>query len=317
MFCSHWQSSHHTFEEDVQRRLFHCSLLSSCYQQHLGNTTFPIITNSGSRICLPDPFKRRPCSPACGTQRRFCHGRCVYGGSACLFGPCTASPYREGAGYTCSQLAMEAEEDECRGQCGDISTGAGAAACQQCLTNIIDPSCQLLSGADCWYCGGSILEKWRQCSSSDLSSVAMIDCISQAIVPSCRSCICTLFCYWSPTGDLCKSCLDQPQLASLFLHHQHCPQGWVYSEASSSCLKTFNQEKPWSFAKSFCENGGGALAQPKTTSTIQAVLEAVNLLGAGGLHWLGGQQSGEDFLWVGDNSVVDSSNWAQGFPVSG
>ena len=24
-----------------------------------------------------------------------------------------------------------------------------------------------------------------------------------------------------------------------------------------------------------------------------------------------------DFLWVGDNSVVDSSNWAQGFPVSG
>ena len=217
MFCSHWQSSHHTFEEDVQRRLFHCSLLSSCYQQHLGNTSFPIITNSGSRICLPDPFKRRPCSPACGTQRRFCHGRCVYGGSGCLFGPCTASPYREGAGYTCSQLAMEAEEDECRGQCGDISTGAGAAACQQCLTNIIDPSCQLLSGADCWYCGGSILEKWRQCSSSDLSSVAMIDCIKQAVVPSCSSCVCTLLCYWSPTGDLCTSCLDQSQLASLFL----------------------------------------------------------------------------------------------------
>ena len=60
-----------------------------------------------------------------------------------MFGPCTASPYREGAGYTCSQLAMEAEEDECWGQCEDISTGAGAAACQQCLSNIIDPSCQL------------------------------------------------------------------------------------------------------------------------------------------------------------------------------
>ena len=136
------------------------------------------------------------------------------------------------------------------------------------------------------------------------------------------------------------------------------------------------------FAKSFCENGGGNLAQPKTTSTIQAVLEAVNLLGAGGLHWLGGQEAqprcnpadndyycctsnnpcdigegdcdsddecagnlvcgtencaagnsymdcctttagtttatvSEDFLWVGDNSVVDSSNWAQGFPVAG
>ena len=25
----------------------------------------------------------------------------------------------------------------------------------------------------------------------------------------------------------------------------------------------------------------------------------------------------DDFLWVGDNSMVDSSNWAQGFPESG
>ena len=80
---------------------------------------------------------------------------------------------------------------------------------------------------------------------------------------------------------------------------------------------TFNREKPWSFAKSFCENGGGILAQPKTISTIQTVLEDVNLLGEGGLYWLGGQQSGEDFLWVGDNSVVDGNNWAPGFPKSG
>ena len=61
------------------------------------------------------------------------------------------------------------------------------------------------------------------------------------------------------------------------------------------------------------------MAQPKTTSTIQAVLEAVTLLGEGGLHWLGGVEwhNGEDFLWIGDYSVVDSSNWAQGFPVAG
>ena len=218
---------------------------------------------------------------------------------------------------------MEAEEDECSGQCGDISTDAGAVACQQCLTNIIDPSCQQLSGAGCWYCGGSILEKWRQCSLSDLSSVAMIDCISQAIVPSCRECVCTLLCYWSHTGDLCTSCLNQPQLSTLFLHHQHCPQGWVYSEESSSCFKTFNQEKPWKFAKKFCQNGGGLLAQPKTTSTIQTVLEAINLHAgsqAAGKFWLGGQQSLEsliNFLWVGDNSIMDGSNWAPGFPVSG
>ena len=352
---------------------------------------------------------------------------------------------------------MEAEEGECSGQCEDISTSAGADFCQDCLEENIDPSCQDVSGADCWYCGGAIVEKWRQCAVSlqntttgltttqepttvsisvggtitsknhpsiydnnydeewtleapeehiiqltfesfdieyssscpydwvevsygsysekfcgssipgpfnstgptmtvkmhtdssvtgtgfravwtsfdpnEAASAAAaaaavaaaaaaaamdtINCISQAIVPSCSECVCTLLCYWSPTEDLCTSCLDQPQLASLFLHHQQCPQGWVYSEESSSCVKAYNQMKPWKFAKSFCENGGGILAQPKSTSTIQDVLEAVNLLGEGGLHWLGGQQSGEEFLWVGDNSVVDSSNWAQGFPVPG
>ena len=211
----------------------------------------------------------------------------------------------------------ESQEGNCRAQCCDLATEEGAAACQQCLEENIPASCQDLSGAGCWSCSGLVLDKWRLCADSNLTAVDTINCITSAVLPSCRSCVCTLLCYWSPSDDLCTSCQDQPQHATLFLHHQHCPQGWVFSAASSSCLKTFNQEKPWSFAKSFCENGGGALAQPKTTSTIQAVLEAVNLLGAGGLHWLGGQQSGEDFLWVGDNSVVDTSNWAQGFPVSG
>ena len=64
------------------------------------------------------------------------------------------------------------------------------------------------------------------------AAVNTINCITQAIVPSCRSCVCTLLCYWSPTGDLCTSCLDQPQHASLLLHHQQCPQGGVYSAAS-------------------------------------------------------------------------------------
>ena len=123
------------------------------------------------------------------------------------------------------------------------------------------------------------------------------------------------------------------------------------------------------------------MAQPKSASTIQAVLEAVNMIGEGGMFWLGGHHNppcnpenddpscctstipcnlgeggcdsddecagnlvcgtdncaagnsyldcctttagtttatvSEDFLWVGDNSVVDSSNWAQGFPVAG
>ena len=122
LWCSHWQSSHHTFEENVPNRSFNCSLLSSCNPQHLGNTTYPIVTNSGSRICLPDPFKRRPCRPGCPAARRFCHGRCVAGGRGCFFAPCSRSPYREEAGSTCSQLAMEAEEEECQAECVDINT---------------------------------------------------------------------------------------------------------------------------------------------------------------------------------------------------
>ena len=151
LLCTHWQSSHHSYEEDVPNRVFDCSLLSSCDHQYIGNTTYPTVTNAGTRICQPDPFKRRPCS-ACSRRRRFCHGRCPYNnspGARCLFGVCTASPYREEPGSTCSQLAFEAEEDECSGLCQDISTEAGAASCQHCLTNIIDPSCQQQSGADC------------------------------------------------------------------------------------------------------------------------------------------------------------------------
>ena len=138
------------------------------------------------------------------------------------------------------------------------------------------------------------------------AAVETINCISQAVVPSCSTCVCSLLCYWSPTGDLCTSCQDEPNQATLFLHHQQCPQGWVFSSASSTCFKAFNQQKPWSFAKSFCENGGGLLAQPKTSSSIQAVLDAINLQGEGGVYWLGGQ-------WVGDN-IIMSQNYPGLYP---
>ena len=51
------------------------------------------------------------------------------------------------------------------------------------------------------------------------------------------------------------------------------------------------------------------MAQPKSASTIQAVLEAMNLLGEGGLHWLGGQQS----LQGGDN-IIMSRNYPSNYP---
>ena len=41
LLCSHWQSSHHSYAEDVPNREFDCSLLSSCDHQYIGNTTYP------------------------------------------------------------------------------------------------------------------------------------------------------------------------------------------------------------------------------------------------------------------------------------
>ena len=70
--------------------------------------------------------------------------------------------------------------------------------------------------------------------------------------------------------------------------------------------------KPWKFAKSFCENGGGILAQPKSTSNIQTVLEAINLQAgsqAARKFWLGGQQS----LQIGDN-IIMSQNYPSDYP---
>ena len=146
------------------------------------------------------------------------------------------------------------------------------------------------------------------------AAVDTINCITSDLLRSCRSCVCTLLCYWSPTDDLCKACLIHPQLASLFLHHQHCPQGWVYSAASSSCLKSYDQRKPWSRAARFCEDGGGRLAQPASTASIQTVLESINMVASADHYWLGGQV---DRPGVGGWHWLPDNNWATGYPLSG
>ena len=128
------------------------------------------------------------------------------------------------------------------------------------------------------------------------------------------------------TGDLCRSCLDQPQLAERFLHHEHCPQGWVYSQASSMCFKSFNEIKPWKYAVRYCDYGGGRLGQAKNSSSLQIVLEAINLRAPAGEYWLGGKEnvvgagiSGwpNEYVWTGDRTLVDDDNWPTGYPVLG
>ena len=254
--CSFWQSSHRSFQDDDYQevRVFTCSLLFSCKARST-SSSYPIVTNSGDRFCLPDPFKRVPCRPACPARRKYCHGRCVYGGKACFFGPCSCSPYREDPGSTCSQLAIEAQEDECSSQCVDISSSNGAANCQSCLVENIPYVCEDLQGSSCWFCSLSTLEQWRQCSNDHQNSTAIINCIDEQLLSSCRMCICKLLCYWEAEGDLCKTCLEQPQLASLFVNHQYCPQGWVYSPQTSKCykesLKNYALNDPFSFHINF------------------------------------------------------------------
>ena len=152
-------------------------------------------------------------------------------------------------------------------------------------------------------------------------------------VPGCRKCVCTLLCYWSNEGDLCRRCVEEPGFADLFVHHMKCPQGWVYSASTDSCFKAFTKSKIWRYAKRFCKKGGGNLAEPRTNSSIQAVLEAINTQGqaVNEGYWIGGRQkirmkyagtSGNQgfentFQWQSDKLTVDNNNWAFGFPMSG
>ena len=251
-------------------------------------SAYPVVTNSGDRFCLPDPFKRRKCRPGCSSHAPYCHGRCVYGGRACFFHPCSRSPYREDGGFSCAQLAMEAGEEICLESCSDLSSDNGSSDCQDCLLENLPGQCQNLSGANCWKCSTPVFDEWKQCSQSLQNSNSIIDCIHQNLLPVCRSCICTLICYWDPHGDLCKVCLDQSAFSSLFVNHNHCDPGWVYSSTSLKCYKAFTKLKMWNYASRFCENGGGLLAQPKSNISRNIVLEAIHLQESQEKYWIGG-----------------------------
>ena len=337
IFCKFWQATHHSYEDEAftEERVFNCTLLRSCELRDT-SVEYPIVTNSGERTCQPDPFRRRKCEPACPCDAPYCHGRCRYkvatNAIGCLFHPCSSSPYKEEGGATCAQKASEVQEGVCLQSCTSLATDEGVAACQSCIEENIPGTCQDLSGAPCWHCSALVLERWEQClppgvttttTAATAAAVESINCINQAVDPSCQKCICTLLCYWSPTDNLCKSCVSQTQFAELFLHHQQCPQGWVYAAGSETCLKSFDQEKPWTRADNFCKSGGGRLAQPTSSANLQTVLESINMVATTGEYWLGAKGVGPGiggwgaYYWTGDNSNVDNGNWANGYPLSG
>ena len=266
---------------------------------------------------MPDPFKRRKCLPGCRRHAPYCHGRCVYGGRACFFHPDSRSPYREDGGTSCSQLAMEAEEAQCQLLCNDLSAKP-AAAFQPCLEENLPDQCQHMSGTGCWHCSSLVVEHWKNCSLSHNDPLISFQCILQGVVELCRHCICTLFCYWSPSGNHCRACLEKPELSTLFINHEHCQQGWTWSAVTSTCYKAFTHLKPWSYASEFCQSGGGHLAEPRTNLSLYGIIEAINIQVETGEYWIGGRNEEEDwdlFMWAGDSSIINSHDWASGFPL--
>ena len=57
--------------------------------------------------------------------------------------------------------------------------------------------------------------------------------------------------------------------------------------------------------------------EPKVDSSIQLVLEAIDIQATSGKYWIGAKsEGGASFTWTGDNSMVNNDNWAFGFPIS-
>ena len=221
--CSYW-----TVEEQVlgKQQVFDCSLLSSCHlQQNL--TSYPTVTTSGSKTCVPEIFKRRPCLPGCRPHAPYCHGRCVFGGRKCFFHPCSRSPYREDAGKVCADFIhdlIEEENDGCKESCSDLSTESGEAECQSCLMENVPEQCRQMSGSSCYKCSIPVLEGLEVCSEIHQDVLNIIQCVKERQSPSCQQCTCTVLCYESPDSDHCRACLHQPELATLFVNHEFCQQ---------------------------------------------------------------------------------------------
>ena len=303
---------------------FTCLLLTSCEPRSTSDA-YPTITNSGDRTCLPDPFKRQKCG-GCSCEQPWCHGRCYFN-SACFFAACSSSPYREDSGKTCSLQVFKVieNEDSCKESC-TVSINQ-QANCQSCIEEELKSlnlnQCLDLSGAECFHCTKSIMIESIECSKSNTNPEDIVNCIQQEQHQDCKQCTCTILCYVSAEGDLCQECLQNSNLATFFLNHDKCPQSWTWSMEQTKCFKAFTTSKPWSFASTFCQNGGGLLAQSKTYSSLFTVLEAISLEAASGEFWIGGRHmlgSGiggwpGDYTWTEDNSTLDNSNWAPGYPT--
>ena len=78
-------------------------------------------------------------------------------------------------------------------------------------------------------------------------------------------------------------------------------------------------KRPWPQASQACLAGGGRLATVKTLSSIQPIIEAMNLQAeVDGEFWLGARKNinSDDLIWE-DGTSVDVDNWALEYRISG
>ena len=91
-------------------------------------------------------------------------------------------------------------------------------------------------------------------------------------------------------------------------------------EAYTSCANDWVEVSYGSHTEKIC---GSSIPGPFTstgpTMTVRMHTNGIHTRTGFRAYWRDSSSvmTNDDFLWVGDNSIVDSSNWAPGFPVSG
>ena len=218
---------------------------------------------------------------------------------------------------------IESGED-CEEQCAVGSEDAGCQSCiEEKLISYNSSECLNLSSAGCFYCTRSVMLDSLACADNNNNLENIVKCIEDKQETGCKNCVCSVLCYVHAEGDLCRECLQNPNLATFFLNSDKCQQSWTWSNITSTCYRAFLTPRPWKYAARFCENGGGLLAQPKTTSSIYTVLEAIQLQAKAAEYWIGAREfhtgAGvggwpDKYIWTQDNSTMENMNWETGYP---
>ena len=142
----------------------------------------------------------------------------------------------------------------------------------------------------------------------------VVECVKRNQFDGCKSCVCTMICFFEPGGAECRACLEEDKAADLFLDHDKCEQGWVLSKEDNTCFKPFKEERTWAEANISCSEESSILAEPTSPTSLYTVIEALNVHGIVGESWIGGKKNDNEdkFSWNVNKSKI--ANWAPQFP---